>query len=52
MGGKKLYVLLQPFLLEHQVKMGRDALFDLLAAHYLLVRKKKRRVFTSSLSKT
>jgi putative transposase len=46
-GGKKLYVLLQSFLLEHQIKMGRDALFDLLAAHYLLVRKKKRRVFTT-----
>jgi putative transposase len=46
-GGKKLYVLLQCFLLEHQIKMGRDALFDLLAAHYLLVRKKKRRVFTT-----
>ena len=24
MGGKKLYELLQPFLLEHQIKMGRD----------------------------
>jgi transposase InsO family protein len=46
-GGKKLYVLLQSFLLEHQIKMGRDALFDLLAAHYLLVRKKKRKVFTT-----
>ena len=46
-GGKKLYVLLQSFLLEHQIKMGRDALFDLLAAHYLLVRKKRRRVFTT-----
>ena len=46
-GGKKLYVLLQSFLLEHQIKMGRDALFDLLAAHYLLVRIKRRRVFTT-----
>jgi len=28
MGGRKLYELLQPFLLEHQIKMGRDALFN------------------------
>jgi transposase InsO family protein len=46
-GVKKLYVLLQSFLFEHQIKMGRDALYDLLAAHHLLVRKKKRRVFTT-----
>lgn len=46
-GGRKLYAILQPFLLEHQVKIGRDALFDLLAAHSLLVRKKKRRVYTT-----
>jgi putative transposase len=47
MGGRKLYQLLQPFMLEHQIKMGRDALFDLLQANYLLVRKRKRRVFTT-----
>jgi putative transposase len=29
LGTRKLYHLLQPFLTEHQVKMGRDALFDL-----------------------
>lgn len=39
--------MLQPFLIEHQVKMGRDALFNLLASHALLVRKKKRRVYTT-----
>jgi putative transposase len=42
MGGRKLYEKLHPFLLEHQIKMGRDALFDLLAANYLLVKKKRR----------
>lgn len=26
MGTRKLYELIQPFLLEHQIKMGRDAL--------------------------
>jgi transposase InsO family protein len=47
MGGRKLYEKLQPFMLEHQVKMGRDALFDLLSANGLLVRKKKRRIYTT-----
>ncbi len=46
-GGRKLYLLLQEFLLEHQIKMGRDALFTLLAAHQLLVRRRKRRVITT-----
>lgn len=46
-GGRKLYVLLQPFLFEHGIKTGRDALFDLLAAHRLLIRKRKRRVTTT-----
>lgn len=46
-GGRKLLYLLQSFLLEHQVKMGRDALFDLLAVNKLLVRKRKRRISTT-----
>jgi len=46
-GGRKLYCMLQPFLLEHQIKIGRDALFDLLSAHKLLVRKKRRRIATT-----
>ena len=46
-GGRKLYCLLQPFLLEHQIKIGRDALFDLLSTHKLLVRKRKRRIYTT-----
>lgn len=47
MGGRKLYELLEPFLLEHQIKMGRDALFDLLASHNLLVRRRRRYVKTT-----
>jgi putative transposase len=47
MGGRKLYQLLQPFFLEHQIKIGRDALFDLLQANCLLVRRRKRRIFTT-----
>lgn len=47
MGGRKLYEKLHPFLVEHQIKMGRDGLFDLLAANGLLVKKKRRRTITT-----
>ena len=50
MGTRKLYEKLQPFMLEHQIKMGRDSLFDLLSANYLLVRKRKRRITTTQSS--
>ncbi|MGN6266582.1 MAG: hypothetical protein ACTHM5_12950 [Ginsengibacter sp.] len=38
-GTRKLYDKLQPFMMEHGIKMRRDALFDLLAANQLLVKK-------------
>lgn len=47
MGARKLHALLTDFLLEHQIKMGRDALFDLLASNYMLVRRKRRKVPTT-----
>jgi putative transposase len=47
MGTRKLHVLLTDFLCEHQIKMGRDALLDLLSANYLLVRRKRRRIITT-----
>ena len=47
-GTRKLYELLQPFFIEHQIKIGRDALFDLLASNSLLVRRKKRRISTTN----
>ncbi len=47
MGTRKLYEKLHGFMLEHHIKMGRDALFDLLSAHHMLVRKRKRRVHTT-----
>ena len=47
MGTRKLFILLQPFLYEHQIKMGRDALFNLLAENRLLVRKKKKSIRTT-----
>jgi putative transposase len=48
MGTRKLYEMLQPFMLEHQIKMGRDALFNMLSANHLLVRKRKRRIQTTN----
>ena len=47
MGTRKLYEMLQPFILDHHIKMGRDALFNMLSANHLLVRKRKRRIKTS-----
>lgn len=47
MGGRKLFEKLQPFLLDHRIKMGRDALFELLHANNLLVRRKKRKIYTT-----
>jgi putative transposase len=48
MGTRKLYEMLQPFMQGHQIKMGRDALFNMLSANHLLVRKRKRRVQTTN----
>jgi putative transposase len=46
-GTRKLYLILHSFLLEHQIKIGRDKLFDLLAAYKLLVRRRQRRISTT-----
>ena len=46
-GTRKLYNMLEIFMLEHQIKMGRDALFDLLSLHKLLIRRRKRRITTT-----
>lgn len=48
MGTRKLYEMLGPFMLEHGIKMGRDALFTLLSGNGLLVRKRRRRVQTTN----
>ena len=47
LGARKLLTLLEPYLLEHQIKMGRDALFGLLAEHHLLIKRRKRRIQTT-----
>ena len=48
MGGRKLYELLQPFLMAHQIKMGRDRLFDILSVNHLLIRRKKKQTITTN----
>ncbi len=47
LGGRKLHGMLEPFMLERGIKMGRDGLFDLLADHHLLVRRLRSRVITT-----
>ena len=42
-GTRKLFGMLQPFMVEHNLNMGRDAFFDLLRDNGLLVRKRRRR---------
>lgn len=46
-GTRKLYVMLAPVLIEHQVKIGRDKLFDLLSNHHLLIRRRRRNIRTT-----
>ena len=46
-GTRKLYLILEPLLVEHQIKIGRDKLFDLLAAYRLLVRRRRRKISTT-----
>ena len=48
LGGRKLYDKLQPFLKEHGIKMGRDALFTILADNSLLIKRRKRNAYTTN----
>ncbi|UFH57918.1 IS3 family transposase [Spirosoma sp. KNUC1025] len=47
MGGRKLHDLLKEGMTKKGIKMGRDVLFELLAANGLLIRKRRRRVTTT-----
>ncbi|MFD2936166.1 IS3 family transposase [Spirosoma flavum] len=47
MGGRKLHDLLQEEMTKKGIKLGRDALFELLAANGLLIRRRRRRVTTT-----
>ena len=46
-GTRKLYLMIKQELENHQIKMGRDKLYDLLAETGLLLRKRRRRVRTT-----
>lgn len=46
-GTRKLLHLLTPRLAEHNLQVGRDYLFELLATHKLLVRSRKRKAVTT-----
>lgn len=46
-GTRKLYEMLTPLMMQHQVKMGRDRLFDLLSVHHLLIRRRRRNIRTT-----
>jgi len=46
-GTRKLYEMLTPVMMEHQIKIGRDKLFDLLAANHLLIRRRRRNIRTT-----
>lgn len=47
MGTRKLYNLVKEQLLEKGIKIGRDGLFELLAANGLLIRRKRRTMITT-----
>ncbi|MCB9033152.1 MAG: IS3 family transposase [Chitinophagales bacterium] len=46
-GTRKLYIMLEAFMLSHQIKMGRDALFNLLSQYNLLIRKRRSNIKTT-----
>lgn len=47
-GGRKLFIMLQPFFKQQNISMGRDVFFDLLRQNRLLVRRIKRSVHTTN----
>jgi len=47
LGTRKLLAMLQPNLVSHGIKVGRYYLFELLGAYKLLIRQRKRKVFTT-----
>jgi putative transposase len=47
LGTRKLLFLLQPQLESHKIAIGRDYLFELFDAHKLLIRQRRKKVFTT-----
>ncbi|MFN7014750.1 MAG: hypothetical protein ACK4ON_10835, partial [Bacteroidia bacterium] len=50
LGTRILLFKMEGFIREHHIEIGRDAMFDLLATHKLLIRKRKRRVPVTTFS--
>lgn len=48
MGGRKLYFMIKEDINRLNIKIGRDALFDLLASEHLLVKQRKRKHITTN----
>jgi transposase InsO family protein len=48
LGTRKLHFKLAPRLLDYNIKIGRDYLFDLLAQHQLLIRRRRRKMITTN----
>jgi len=48
LGGRKLFFKLEAFMHEHNIKMGRDAFFDLLRDNKLLIKQRKRHHVTTN----
>lgn len=47
LGGRKLYQLLKEEMDQRGIKIGRDAFFELLSQHELLIRRRRRKVITT-----
>lgn len=47
LGTRKIHYVLKNKLADHQIKPGRDYLFDLLSEHKLLIRQRKRKAITT-----
>lgn len=47
-GTMKLWHIIEPQLINHNIKVGRDYLFNLMRSHGMLVRRRKRRVVTTN----
>ncbi len=48
LGTAKLLFMIAPTLASHNIKVGRDYFFDLLRDHRLLIRQRKRKVYTTN----
>jgi putative transposase len=48
MGVRKIYFMIKEDMFKLNIKMGRDALFDLLASEHMLVQKRKRKHITTN----